>query len=345
MMLKWPWQQNKSADRLAMSILDERFVYAQADTQGRLQRCGSIDRGEDSAAAFVERVRALSLTARNACAVLAMSEAQLLEVDAPAVRPEELKAAARWKVKDMVSGRVEDLTMDVMFVGDDQPRPNRRVFVAMARNTSIQELAARSKAAGLDLSVIDLVETAQRNLQSAQAAAQGLGGRATAALVRHGAQGLLTVCAGGELYYARRIEWDSTETSDTPQALQTDVDAAAAEPVEDLSLEGVDFIDYGAEETQAVADTAARWVVEVQRSLDLWERSWPDLPLAALWVHAGEASKAVASTLQPQVVLPVEVLDLEHVFPGLMQMAPSATLREALLPVLGALLRQETLKL
>ena len=151
MMLNWPWQRRQSTDRLAMANLPDRFVYAQADAQGRLRRCGVVDQGTDSDQAFRDRVRALALPARDVCAVMPLSEAQLLEVDAPAVRPEELKAAARWKVKDLVSGRVEDLTMDVMFVGDDQPRPNRQIFVAMARNASIQELAERSKSAGLEL--------------------------------------------------------------------------------------------------------------------------------------------------------------------------------------------------
>ena len=78
-------------------------------------------------------------------------------------------------------------------------------------------------------------------------------------------------------------------------------------------------------------------VIELQRSLDLWERSWPDLPLAGLQLHAGERSEALATLMRGVLGLEVAVLDPARLFTGLER--TSAAERSALLPLLGALLR------
>jgi MSHA biogenesis protein MshI len=336
MAMHWPWQRARGDDRLVIACSVDTFSYAQAGRDGRLCRLGQLRADGDTAADFARRVRALGLPTREAWAVLPLADAQLLPVDAPAVRPEELKSAARWRIKDLVDTRLDELTIDVMFVGDDRARPHKQVFVAAARTGLIRELGERTRAAGLEVSVIDIAETAQRNLQGAQAEALGLGSRATAALVRHGAQLLLTICAAGELFYARRLDWQDREV---PAAAAPDLSLAAA-------AERLDFVDYGEDlSTGGAAGTSAtQVVVEVQRSLDVWDRSWPDLPLAALWVQVGEGSAALAAELEAGLGQPVSVLDPEHLFPGLAERAAAPDLREALLPLLGALLRNETRK-
>jgi MSHA biogenesis protein MshI len=264
------------------------------------------------------------------------------------VKADELKAAARWRIKDQVEGRLDDYIIDVMFVGHDKPRPNRQLFVAAARNGVIRELTERSAAAGLNVAVIDLAETTQRNLHAAQARREGLADRATAALMQHGDQCLLTVCVGDELYYTRRLDWDAQAVpgaSASPSALAAAALAAAARPA--VALEAMDFMDYGAEPEDALhgGGDAPRGVVELQRSLDVWDRSWPDLPLARLWVQVGEHSPAMAALLARQLGQPVAVLDIDKTFPELARCAPDPALREALQPVLGLLLRQETRRL
>ena len=69
---------------------------------------------------------------------------------------------------------------------------------------------------------------------------------------------------------------------------------------------------------------------------------WPDLPLAAVWVQLGEDSATWASLMRNALGRPVEVLDAERLFPGLNALVPAPAERQALLPVLGALLRTET---
>ena len=345
MKFTWPWPIGASGERLALGGSADAIVYAHANAAGRLQRCGVVERGEDSPQEFGRRLRGLGLPAQGVCAVLPLAQAQLLQVDAPAVRPEEMKAAARWKVKDLVNGRVEDMTIDVMFVGDERARGARHLFVTAARNDTVRDIVERSRGCGLEVSVIDLAETTQRNLQSALARAQGLAERANAALVRHGAQCLLTICAGDELFYARRLDFEYAPTGETPlPALAAPAALAGADALE---LHGAHFIDYGAEPGVGAAGEAEapRLVIELQRSFDVWERSWPDLPLAALWVEVGEDSPALAAQLQAALGQRVGVFDVERIFPGFAAAAGTPAVREAVFPVLGALLRHEARKL
>jgi MSHA biogenesis protein MshI len=105
-------------------------------------------------------------------------------------------------------------------------------------------------------------------------------------------------------------------------------------------------VDYGADPDalfEATAEAEApRLVVELQRSFDLWDRSWPDLPLAALWVHAADGSGELATLLAVALGQRVGVLDAAEVLPGFERL-PAAE-RAALLPMIGALWRDEPLR-
>jgi MSHA biogenesis protein MshI len=334
--MKWPWQSKTGGDRLVVCSTADTFAYVQADAAGKLQRCGVEQRHGFSQADFARRLRTLGLPTRQVAAVLPITEGQLLAVEAPAVKPDEMKAAARWRIKDLVDARLDDITVDVMAVGDDRTRAQKQVYVAAAKNTTLRTVGDFARAAGMELSVIELVETSQRNLLSAVAAAHGLAERATAALVLHGDVCLLTICARGELFYTRRLEWDGTGLGLSPSAIPMEVTAPAPETL--------DFVDYGAEtpETRVDDGSAPRLVIELQRSFDVWERSWPDLPLAGLWVEVGEPSINLVGVLEQALGMQVGVLYPERVFPGWEAAASTPALHGALLPLLGALLRTES---
>jgi MSHA biogenesis protein MshI len=329
--MKWPWHTTAPGSaRLAIRYSEDQFAWILANAAGQPQRAGLESRGAASAAEFARRIHALGLPTADVTSVLDLGDAQLLQIEAPAVKPEELKSAARWRIKDLVDARLDELTIDVLTVGDGRNRATPgQIFVAAARNAQIQALSRRAQAAGLQLTVIDIAELAQRNLLAAATVAQGLGERATAALMRHGSQALLTICAAGELFYARRLDWDD---AGLPALLPTPAAAAA-------SMVNLDFVDYGAADAQPDAAGAPRLVVEVQRSMDLWERSWPDLPVAALWVQAADAGDALVAALEPALGFPVHRLDPERLFPGFDAVATTPELRSAALPLLSALRR------
>lgn len=340
--MKLPWDKKSSgartAGRLAIALGSDEFSYV--EVAGRqVVRSGTETCGTDSPQQLAKRVRALNLPGAEVITVLGLSDCQLLQIEAPAVPAEEMKAAARWQIRDKVDIPVEELTLDVLAVGDQRAQHRRQMFVAAARNAQVVELSAWMEAAGLQPSVFDITELAQRNLQCALAEQQGRGADASAALMVHGSRCLLTICANGELFYARRLDWNSQSLGDMPAP------APLAAPTQakthgllTMALEGVDIVDYGAEPDDASAresDSTTRLAIEVQRSLDAWDRSWPELPLQCLWVQAGDRTEALQGLLMRTLSLAVEGFDSSALFS-----APPAS-EPPLLMLLGGLLRDD----
>ena len=326
--MRWPWQRSNAATaRLAYRLAPAGVAWVLADeADGQLQvlRCGVVAR--DAADATW---RQLSPRPAVALGLLELADYQLLQVDAPAVPADELRAAARWRIRDMVDTHVDDVTIDVMRVGRPRAGANQPLFVVAARNAAVQALGELGKSAPCALTAIEVPDTTQRNLQSAAAREIDLLERATACLVRHGDSCLLTICAGEELHYARRLEWD--------ERLLTLGEAAAASPSPErpmaYELDGL-----------GVSDPGLRLLTELQRSFDVWERSWPDLPLALLWLDVGPRSAEVAEGLQDQLGMRVLPLAWDAgLLPGAVAEADPVT-RDACAPLLGALLRERPLR-
>ncbi|CAD5370285.1 conserved hypothetical protein [Rubrivivax sp. A210] len=341
-MITWPWSQRAGTGSLVLGGLPERLLWLHAagplGQPGALLGGGELAWAAADSAAAARALRDLGLPLRQAVAVLPLQQSQWLQIETPAVPPDELRAAARWRVKELVEGRVDELTLDVMQVGDGRERAHSHVFVAAASRERVDELGRLAQEAGLALTVVDVAEAAQRNLIAAHAAARGLRTRAVAGLVRHGAHCLLTIGAGDELFYARRIDWDG-------QAMAPAAAASFAAGGDD-GLESLDFVDYGAETAAPVAaDGLQHLVIELQRSFDVWERTWTDLPLAGVVLALGDAGAAAAEAIVSATGLRVEALDVEALFPGYAALAGSSEMQEALLPLLGELLRAETSKL
>jgi MSHA biogenesis protein MshI len=273
-----------------------------------------------------------------------LADYQMLQIEAPAVPPDELKAAARWRIKDMVSRHVDEVTLDVMQVGNPQGPARQQLFVVAATNDALKATSQLAQAAGLQTTVIDIVDTAQRNLHTRAAARQDLADRATACLVQHGPLCLLTICIGDELYYSRRLEWEPTlpEVAERHSAAPLAAAPLAYEAVEATGLQWPgDAMAYELGSPADEAEATPRLVVELQRSFDVWERSWPEQPVAQLLLHTGASSAALASYLQSVLGLRVQVLDLAQALPGAEQGGPWDGAQRACLPLLGALLRQD----
>ena len=136
--------------------------------------------------------------------LLGARDYQMLAVEAPNVQPDELKAAVRWRLKDMLDFHVDDATIDVLDIPADKNAAVRvhSMFAVAARNSVIEARQALFAGAKVDLGVIDIAETAQRNI-SALFEPEG---RGLAMLSFNAEGGLLTVTYAGELYLSRRID-------------------------------------------------------------------------------------------------------------------------------------------
>ena len=98
--------------------------------------------------------------------LLKPQEYNILLVEAPAVKPEELKSAVRWRIKDMLDYHVDDATIDVLDVPVPAGTTQRAhyMYTVAARNDTIRATLERFRAGGIPLAVIDIPDTAQRNV-------------------------------------------------------------------------------------------------------------------------------------------------------------------------------------
>ena len=207
--------------------------------------------------------------------VLNPADYRLRVLDAPNVPAEELKAAVRWQIQDMLDFHADDGTVDVLEV----PHPellshSRQIFAVAAKNSLLTEEAVLATKAGLDLGIIDILETAQRNL----ATRLEKQGRALAVFSFIESGGLLTLTLDGELCMAR--------TMGVNQAL--------------LESEGMD-------------SALERLTLEIQRSLDHFDRQFGGIPVDRLLLVPMEQVERLRNGLAGNLALPVEVLDMTSV--------------------------------
>ncbi len=262
---------------------------------------------EGSNLALERNKRDLGLDRYQCATLLGPDEYQIVLVDRPNVPREELKTAIRWRIKDMLDQHVDDVTLDVLEipVPDDTNVRSPMMYAIAARNEVIQRRISEYESAGIALTVIDIEETAQRNVAALFEEAD----RAVATLYFSEQGGLLTVNYRGELYLARRFE---------------------------VSLAEISSLDASVREA-----THERIVLELQRSLDHFERQFRSIPIGRLLLAPEPEESGLLNTLAGGLGIKVQGIDLNDVLAvagG--PMAPRLQWR--LFHLLGASLRHET---
>lgn len=285
-----------------------RLAHVERPAQGkpRVDHWGVLRR-DDNGGAELAKVAGEYKLGRYACATLLHpAEYQLLMVDAPNVPREELKAAIRWRIKDLLDYHIDDATMDVLDIpaAKDLPGKSHYMYALAAKNEIVQSQIAQFERARIPLQVIDIPETAQRNIaQLYETADRGIG-----MLSFDYAGGLFTLSFEGELYLARRLDitW--------PQLA-------------------------GARDSQRQA-YFDRIGVELQRSLDHFERQNQNIALSELLLGPMPEDIGLQAFLSSQLYLPLRQIDLADAleFTG-KEMGPDNQWQ--LLHVLGAALRLE----
>ncbi len=134
--------------------------------------------------------------------VLDTADYQLLLTEAPDVQPDELKAAIRWRIKDLINFHINDATLDVFDLpGEATPGRVREMYAVAVQNKAVQQRVDLMDAAGVQLEVIDIPEMAQRNI--AALLPEDENGVAMVSFQANG--GLITLTRGGELFLTRSM--------------------------------------------------------------------------------------------------------------------------------------------
>jgi MSHA biogenesis protein MshI len=242
--------------------------------------------------------------------LMSAGEYQLLTVEAPNVPPAELKAAIRWSVQGLIDFHIDDATVDVLDIPPEAGSSGaaHAMYAVVARNELVKRHIDRFQEAAIPLSVIDIAETAQRNIGILCEAADE---RAVALLYAAETYSLLTVNFQGELYLARRIE---------------------------LGLEQLTRRD----DDGAHEGGLNRLLVEIQRTFDVFERQYHFVPIGKLVVAPEPKDSAMRDYLAQNLDLPVMPLDLGEIVDFGDGPAPELATQWKHFHLIGAALRQDS---
>ncbi len=228
---------------------------------------------------------------------------QLLLTEAPDVNPDELKAALRWRVKDLINFHINDASLDVFELpGAPASGRAREMYVVAARNPAIQARVDMMDTAGINLGIIDIPELAHRNIASLLP--QDVNGVAMLALKPM--SGLITLTRQGLMYLSRSLTMGY-------EALQ------------------------GADRSTEYFDQIA---LEIHRSLDYFESRFREAPIRDLVIAPTPmALTPLIDHLRANLNVQVFELDLNQVLASDKPMP--AALQARCLPTIGAALRHE----
>jgi len=264
----------------------------------------AIEKSETEA---LQRLRVARHLKSYACTTLMSSgEYNLTQLDAPAVPKEERKEALRWSLKDMVSYPLDSACVDVLDIPSEGMPSGRSagVLVVSAGERAVRARVESFERAGIALEAVDIPELAQRNVAALlEDENRGL------AFLRIDETGMmLTLTFHGELIAVRRGE------------------------VTTLQLNGPDV--------EQRARVKERLVLELQRSLDNFDRQYSHIPISKVVVASYPLVEDLVAELGGSTYVPVREMDLATVmsFPTIPELRDPQYQAKYLL-ALGAALR------
>lgn len=238
--------------------------------------------------------------------VMPLGSYHLLLIEAPEVPATELRAAVRWRIRELIDFHIDDAVLDVFDAPASSARGKTHLYVVVSRIADVKQLADSLQDAGINLSVIDIPELALRNL-----AAQLPEDEQGVAMLYFGAQrGLMALCRNRTLYLARTLD-------------------LGLDRLREAVVDG---------QTEALFDGLA---LEVQRSLDYYDRHFQQAPITHLLITPlAELIPGLVDSLSSSIGLKVRMLELAEIVDGA-DKVPADQIGESVLAI-GAALRHES---
>ena len=288
-------------------------VRRERDLPPTLEFCDfqSLESG-DSELRLLEKIAGENGLDRSMCVGLVeLGTYSLLMVEAPDVQPGELRAAIRWRIKDLIDFHIDDAVIDVFEIPDTKAAGrNKMMYAVVARSSVVKQRVDQLLDAGLNLTAIDIPELALRNI--AALLPEDVGG---VGLIYVGKdRGLITITRQSTLYLSRRMERGISSLPDTAMH-------ANDRDVIETWLDGI--------------------IVELQRSLDYYESHFSQPQVSGVVIAPLPRNlSGIAEYITAQVDIPARVLDVNSLID--VQAPLETELQSRCLLAIGAALRQET---
>lgn len=233
--------------------------------------------------------------------VLTQGSYQIILGEAPKVPDEELADALRWRIKDLIQFPIQQAVVQGFFLPEDSARgTNRMAYAVAVQRSIIENLSNHARNLKLNLLSIDIPELALRNLVHFCAED---GNRGVALVKLNQGGGSLIIVRDNNLYLSRQfvLPYNAGLLDDLP---------------------------------------ADNLILEVQRSLDYFERQMRQVPPGQIYI-CGENVTAdkVTPTIRNSFSIPVKLLPLEEKIQ--LKDVSQAAFMPLCVNAIGAALRQE----
>ena len=295
-----------AGSQIGLFVTADGVAAAQLSVAGarpRLERCVYERKGESDPLARV--LSRLPNRRAPTVSVLDPDSYRLLLVEAPEVPADELRAAVRWRVKDLIDFHVDDAVIDVFEMPPHaRGGRNRMMYAVTAKAEFVKQQIELIEGAGLTLDVIDIGELSLRNV----ATLFEEGERGIAFLYLGERHSTLLLVRQGVLYLARHVE--------TGVATLTEAGELRPELVGGLAL-------------------------EVRRSLDYFESHYEQTSIPQL--HTCGLEAADRDQLARDLGVAVRDVELRNVLDIDDTLSPE--LQRLCLPAIGAALRKDPVAL
>lgn len=272
-------------------------------------------------AALAELLKERHLTNIPVTTVLEPGSYSLHLVDAPNVQPAEMKDAIRWRIKELIDFDIEEAVYDIFDVPGRNLRGQggRMMYAVVTRASVIQTKVEQLRSAGLKPKIIDVPELCLRNI-----AALVDDGGGVAILHLSPQSGAIVLTCNSTLFVARSINigLNRLRNALTKRAEQSDEEFTA----DAATTEYNHFVE--------------NIILEIQRSLDYYERHSSNPPITNLYISpVDQELPGFVPYLKENLGINVNALNLNTIMQCTKELSDNLQLR--LFYVIGAALRDE----
>lgn len=314
--MKWPLLgKSRNLDRrTGIVVTDQCTALVQVDSRSARPRLLNCNVSTHPSADIARQSDLLTQLAKqhhlgdaDCHAVMPLGSYHLLLIEAPEVPQNELRAAVRWRIRDLIDFHVDDAVLDVFDAPAAATRGEKtHLYVVVSRSADVKRLSDQLQDAGIGLGVIDIPELALLNIAKHLPEDQ----QGVAMLYFGQERGLIALCRNQTLYLARTLD-------------------LGEQRIQEAFADG---------HTEAMYDALA---LEVQRTMDYYDRHFQQAPINHLVVAPlSSPMQDFTEQLHNRLGLQARMLDINQIVDGAEQV-PVEQAGPCLLAI-GAALRSES---